>query len=119
MSSQSRIAELNDEIQVLSFNLADELDTLNFHSSREAVKDLQIKAFRIADSLKHKINDLLHNLSNQGYEEEIEEALEMNSLLEVLMRCSIEPESFGNFVKSLIPLIALLNKWGENGPVGI
>jgi len=104
---------------VAAFNLADELDSINFHSTREAVKDLEQKVFRPADDMRRMIRDLLHNLDAAGRAADGGEARRMYPLLDLARKCSVEPGSFRNFLDGLIPLIGLLAEWGDRGPIPI
>ena len=116
MTPEEKIGILNGELQVLAFNLADVLDTLNFHSGREAVRDLNRNAFGIVEEMREKIRSLLYNLHQSGREDELEDAGKMDALLEVVHNCGGQPENYRAFVDKLIPLLELLNRWGERGP---
>ena len=117
MNYQEKIEQAGDELQVLSFNLLDELDMLNFHSGREAVRDLEDKVFGMADEMRKLIRDLLHSLQQMNRLNDMEEAVEMASMLEIMRHCSVEPASYKHFVSTLIPLIKMLTTWSERGPV--
>ncbi len=117
MNPKERIEETGGALQVLSFNMLDELDHLNLHSGREAARDLNLKVFDMVDEMRKLIKSLVHNMKYLGLHGEIEEAMEMDSMLEVVRHCSIEPESYRRFIASLIPLIRLLETWSEIGPV--
>ena len=118
MEHDEKIRQLSDDLQVLAFNLADTMDTLNFHSNREAVRDLNRRAGPMADEMMQKIRSLVYNLDNEkpgDFAEDIEEARDMYSLLDLTRKCSVESENFKNFVDSLIPLIEKLDEWGRLG----
>jgi hypothetical protein len=117
MNYKEKIDRDGDELQVLAFNMLDELDMLNFHSGREAVRDLSEKVFGMADEMLKLIKDLLHSLQQLNRLSEMEEAVEMASMLEVMRHCSFEPASYQHFVSILIPLIKMLTVWSERGPV--
>jgi hypothetical protein len=114
---KEKIERDGDELQVLAFNMLDELETLNYHSGREAVADLNEKVFGMADEMRKLIRDLVHGLHHEKRLSDMEEAVEMDSMLEVMMHCSIEPASYKHFLSILIPLIDLLTAWSEHGPV--
>ncbi|MFA6451696.1 MAG: hypothetical protein WCX65_19650 [bacterium] len=117
MNHQERIKQANEELQVLSFNMLDELESLNVHSGQEAARDLNDRIFGMVDEMRKHIRDLLHNLRQINRTAEMDEVKEMDALLEVTRHCSVEPGSYRNFVSTLIPLIKLLTSWSENGPV--
>ncbi len=117
MNPREKVDEIGGALQVLAFNMLDELDHLNLHSGRETARDLSLKVFDMADEMRHLIKSLIHNMKHLGLDGEVEEAIEMDSMLEVVRHCSIEPESYRRFIATLMPLIKLLNKWSESGPV--
>ena len=114
---EEKIEQTGEELQVLAFNMLDELEMLNFHSGREAVRDLEDKLFGMADEMRKLIRDLFHTLQQLGRLGDMEEAVEMDSMLEITKHCSIEPASYKHFVDTLIPLIKLLTAWSERGPI--
>jgi uncharacterized protein YggE len=117
LNGEEKIGRLADELQVLAFNLMDELETINFHSNREAVADLRRRAVGMADEMQVKIKDLLHNLQHTGRDEAVEEAKEMASLLDVVHNISTEQGNFKHFISILMPLIRMLSIWGDRGPL--
>ncbi len=118
MSGEDKIALLCDELQVLAFNMAEELDTLNFHSQREAAADMRRRGvFDSLDEMRDKIRRLERELRSCGRDVQAEDVVEMDALLEVMHKCGGEPDNFRQFVSELIPLIRMLDKWGERGPI--
>jgi hypothetical protein len=118
MSGNDKIAALCEELQVLAFNMAEELDTLNFHSQREVAADMRRRGvFDSLDEMRDKIRRLERELRSSGRDAQAEEIVEMDALLEVMNKSGGEPEYFRQFVSELIPLIRMLDKWGERGPI--
>lgn len=117
MDHREKMIRLSDELQELSFNLADKLDTLNYHSGREAVRDLRDGAYSMTDRMMELIRDLGHNLVASGENETADGLLEMYSLLDGVRKCSLEPESYRIFLSGLKRLLELLDEWGDRGPV--
>lgn len=118
MNQNERIKTLNETLQVEAFNLADRLDTLNYHSRTEAVRDLSRGVYHSVDEIMKLIRDLGHNLTAAGREEDRESLRDMYALLDTVRKCSLEPESYRLFLDSLPALLEALNKWGESGPLG-
>jgi len=120
MGLMEKTAVLREELQVLAFNLAARLETLNFHSSREAVEDLDRRALPLVNQMQKKIRSLVHNLEAYDSREAagaIEDARDMYSLLDLVRKCSVESESYHNLIKGLIPLMEKLDEWGRLGPL--
>ncbi len=117
MTPEERISYLSGELQVLAFNMLDELESLNLHSPREAVSDLQDRIFGTAKEMSALNKSLIHNLSVLGRTGELEEAVEMDSLLDILRNCSVEPSSYKHFIDTMIPLINMLELWSNRGAV--
>jgi hypothetical protein len=117
LNEDLKAVRLADELQVLAFNLADELETINFHSSREAVADLRRRAMRMVEEMGKNIRSLLHNLQQSGRDAAIEEAREMASMLDIVRNVSTEQENYKHFISVLMPLLDLLSKWGDRGPL--
>ena len=115
MTPEERIEYLSGELQVLAFNLLDGIESLNLHSPREAVADLNARVTGMAEEMVKLNRSLIHNLSLLKRDKELDEAEEMDSLLDILRHCSIEPASYKHFISSLIPLIKLLTLWSERG----
>jgi hypothetical protein len=116
--------EMDSELQRLAFNLADTLDTLNYHSLDETVDDLRKNVFSMSREMGGHIRKILKNLEHvAGYfpdagVTEIEASLKnMDSLLEVVNKCTGEVKNYKTFVGSLIPLLKLCGEWGERGPL--
>lgn len=118
MARNERIRKLNELLQVEAFNLADRLDTLNYHSRTEAVRDLSNGVYHKVDEMMKSIRDLGHNLVADGREEEREALRDMYALLDTVRKCSLEPESYRFFLDSLPALLEALGRWGEEGPLG-
>lgn len=122
MNHRNRIVELTDELSNMAADLQEALDTLNYHSLGEAVHDIRGGAVRIAERMRTDILTLLRLLEANGYlkdsradETEIAEIEEMNELLDVLRKVSVETKSYHHFIDVLIPLMKLLDKWAMNG----
>ncbi|HOX29328.1 MAG TPA: hypothetical protein PLQ76_09270, partial [bacterium] len=98
--------------------LSDVFDTLNLHSSREAVSSLHRgEAIGMISGMQQKTRNLLHNLPKEGFEAEAAEARETEALLDAARRCSTESENYSHFVETLLPLLRRLSEWGDRGAV--
>ncbi len=114
MDRQQHIADIAERIQVLADNIADAFDTINFHSRREATGDLHRRVFPNVDRMMRLIRDLMHNMP--GDTPAAGELREMYELLDITRKCSVEYESFSQFMDAMIPLLDRLSAWAVDGP---
>ena len=118
------LLEADNEMQRLAFNLADILDTVNFHSLSEAVGDLRRSVFRTSLDLQGLIRRVLKRQDQvaacfpeadvTGIVRELEA---MDVLLDLLHKCTGEVKNYKDFVDALIPLIRKCETWGGQGPM--
>lgn len=122
LNAEERIQDICLELENLSADLLDSLETLNYHSAGEAVRDLNAKAIRTAERMRTQVLALLKTLQLNGYlapgrsdEVAVGELEDMNELLDNVRRVSSESKSYRHFLDSLMPLLKLLEKWSGEG----
>lgn len=122
MTPEERIAKLSEELENLSLELLEGLETLNYHSLGEAVRDMKHGVFRTAERMRQEALTLLRTLSSNGYMtrpetdlKTIDELQELGAMLDVLRRVSAEPKSYHHFIEELPPLLKVLEKWTLDG----
>ncbi|MEW5945474.1 MAG: hypothetical protein AB1742_04670 [bacterium] len=110
------------ELENLAGELLDVLETLNFHSAREAAEDLHSDALPIVSKMLPRLRSVYlaasshpETFSRHLSPAKMNELTDMNELLDSIRHCSAEHKSFQNFLSNLVPLLDLLKKWAYQG----
>lgn len=121
---KSDFINISLDLQRLSFNLADSLDTLNYHSMGEAVEDLGNGVYQTGALMRKNIKLLSVNMDrisalfpDADAPDLGEELSLMYSILDILRRCTGEAKNYRDFLDSLHELLELCDRWGETDPL--
>lgn len=124
--TKTDLENISLDLQRLAFNLADEIDTLNFHTMREAVSDMRLGVQRITAEMYEKVRAVIKRMEmitehfpNLDADEITEEFTRMEELLDIVRKCTGEPKNYRDFIQSMPELIELCGKWGERDPLGV
>lgn len=121
---REQLLNADQELQRLSFNLLDALDTLNVHSLGEVVRDLRRSIFPLSHGLQTEVRRFIKGSDRvrAAFPDVDTAALEqdlsaMDALLDMLHKCTGEVKNYKEFVDGLIPLIRKCESWSEQGPL--
>ncbi|MFH1538816.1 MAG: hypothetical protein ABIH66_07640 [bacterium] len=121
MDRQERIEENADRLSVRAAELHDILNTLNFHSPREAADDLRHSAGDLIRDMKKRVRfiheALIGGMGIKNVPPAAEEELTaMNEYLDTLRSYSGDHAGYQRLLSILVPLLDLLKKWATAGP---
>lgn len=124
--TKTDLENVSRDLQRLAFNLADEIDTLNFHTMREAVSDMRRGVQRITAEMHEKVRSVVKRVEtvsehfpNLAADEVMDEFTRMEELLDIVRKCTGEPKNYRDFIQAMPELIELCDKWGAQNPLGV
>lgn len=120
MNNSEKIKKNADELSKQASELYNILNTLNFHTPKEAADDLKHSAGALIRGMKQRVRyihqALIGELGARGVPPGAEEELTaMSEYLDTLRHCSGDSRSHQHLLSVLIPLMELLKKWAEAG----